>query len=180
MKARKGKIMRTVNELKVKVKYFDDSMTKLEINPNGDLIDVRVRSVEYYFDSQSQTTIEYSLKENGKFEYKAGDVLKLRLGIAIQLPNGYKTNLYPRSSTFKNYGWLLTNSVGQIDNAYCGNDDEILAMVYCLRDGSVEFNDRVFQLEFVPSMYKDKAIILENVECLYEANRGGYGTSGVK
>lgn len=67
-----------------------------------------------------------------------------------------------------------------IDNSYNGNEDEILAMVWCTRDGVIEFNDRVLQMEIVPSMYKDHSIMLETVEHLNETNRGGYGTSGVK
>lgn len=170
--------MKNRNDLIVKVKYFDKNMTPLEINPKGDLVDLRVRSVELIPLAEFKNHTD--LSDCYYCEYKKGDVLMLHLGIAVEMPKGYKMNIYPRSSTFKNYGFLLTNSVGQVDNSYNGNEDEILAMVWCTRDGVIEFNDRVLQMEIVPSMYKDHSIMLETVEHLNETNRGGYGTSGVK
>ena len=34
------------------------------------------------------------------------------LGIAMELPIGYESYITPRSSTFKKYGLILTNSIG--------------------------------------------------------------------
>lgn len=170
--------MKMKNDLTVKVKYFDKDMYPLEINPKGDLIDVRVRSVEMTPFEEDKNYI--TLSEYTQCRYKKGDVLMLHLGIAVKMPKGYKMNIYPRSSTFKNYGFLLTNSVSQIDNSFCGDEDEILAMVWCTRDGMLEFNDRVLQMEIVPSMYKDHSIMFKTVDKLEDGNRGGYGSTGVK
>ena len=41
----------------------------------------------------------------------------------MQLPIGYEAIMAPRSSTFKRWGILQTNSIGVIDNSYCGDDD---------------------------------------------------------
>lgn len=166
------------NDLTIKVKYFDSDMYPLEINPKGDLVDVRVRGVEMTPFEEDKNY--FTLSEYAKCEYKKGDVLMLHLGIAISLPDGYRANLYPRSSTFKKYGFILTNSTGIIDSFFRYDEDEILAMVWCTRDGELEFNDRVFQLEIVPTMFKDNNIIFETVDKLEDGSRGGYGTTGVK
>ena len=41
----------------------------------------------------------------------------------MRLPQGYEAIIAPRSSTFKKYGILQANSIGIIDNSYCGDDD---------------------------------------------------------
>lgn len=45
------------------------------------------------------------------------------MGVAMQLPQGYEAILAPRSSTFKRYGLLQSNSIGVIDSTYNGDDD---------------------------------------------------------
>lgn len=63
-------------------------------------------------------------KDNESIRYKQGDILFLGLGVAMELPDGYEAHIVPRSSMFKNTGFLLTNGMGIIDNSYSGNDDE--------------------------------------------------------
>lgn len=52
------------------------------------------------------------------FDYKV-----IPLGVAMQLPKGFEAIVVPRSSTFKRYGLLQSNSMGIIDHEYCGNND---------------------------------------------------------
>lgn len=47
----------------------------------------------------------------------------ISLGIAMQLPAGYEAHVLPRSSSYKNFGVILGNSMGIIDNSYCGPND---------------------------------------------------------
>ena len=42
---------------------------------------------------------------------KAGEFRLIPLGVAVALPDGYEAHIVPRSSTFKNYGILQTNSM---------------------------------------------------------------------
>ena len=42
-----------------------------------------------------------------------GEFKLISLGFACQLPDGYEAILAPRSSTFKRYGILQTNSIGE-------------------------------------------------------------------
>ena len=158
----------------IKVKYLDKSITKLEKNEKGDLIDLRVSTV----DINGKCEILGKCSTGKRIEYKAGDVLTIGFGVAMELPEGYKGNIYPRSSTFKNYGLILTNSVGQIDNTYRGDSDEWKAMFYALKDGSISYNERIAQFDITPVYLKDHELI--TVEKLSNKNRGGYGTTGVK
>lgn len=156
--------------MNIKVKYFDKDLTPLIKGAKGDLIDLRVASVKV----NGAEVVDF--KENG-VDYKAGDVVFVGLGVAIEVEDEYKCNVYPRSSTFKNYGVILTNSVGQIDNAYKGDNDQWMAMFYALKDGHMEFDDRVLQFEVVPRM---RNVNVEVVKHLGEVDRGGYGSTGVK
>lgn len=161
----------------VEVKYFDTNLPKLEVTEKGDCIDLRVSKV-YRMKSHSGLPMKDKEEVEFPYHYHNDDVLFFKLGVGMKLPKGYKANVYPRSSTFKNYGFILTNSVGIIDNAYCGNEDELCAMVYCTRDGVINYGDRVFQFEPVP-VYTHN-FTYEEVEDLDKESRGGYGSTGVK
>lgn len=160
----------------ISIKYFDTNLPKLRVDEKGDCIDLRVSKV-FKVDTPPN---EPSKVGEGSFpySYKKGDTLFFKLGVGMKLPGGYKANVYPRSSTFKHYGFILTNSVGIIDNAYCGATDEWCAMMYCTRDGIIGYGDRILQFEPVP-VYTHKFIYTE-VENLDGISRGGYGTSGIK
>lgn len=173
--------------MEVNVKYFNKNSTPLQLTYKGDLIDLRIRDVcreLFLYDVHGKlasTKLESINMFDSCFSYNKGDVLKIKLGVAMKLPDGYKANLYPRSSTFKNYGWLLTNSVGQIDNSYCGDNDEWCAEVYCTRSGICKFDERAFQFEIVPSMkITCYPVNFNTVDKLDNEDRGGYGTSGVE
>lgn len=161
----------------VVVKYFDNNLPKLEITEKGDCIDLRVSKV-YRMKSHSGLPMKDKEEVEFPYHYHNDDVLFFKLGVGMKLPEGFKANVYPRSSTFKNYGFILTNSVGIIDNSYCGSDDEWCAMVYCTREGVINYGDRILQFEPVPVYTHNFSY--EEVEELDEESRGGYGSTGVK
>jgi len=43
---------------------------------------------------------------------KQGEFRLISLGVCMELPEGYEAYVVPRSSTFKNFGVLQTNSMG--------------------------------------------------------------------
>ena len=87
----------------IKVKYFTNDIDEL-----------------CYVDGKSDW-IDLHLAE--EVTLKAGEFRLLPLGVAIALPEGYEAHIVPRSSTFKNYGILQTNSRGVVDCSYCGDND---------------------------------------------------------
>lgn len=157
--------------MNLEVRYIDKNMTKLRKDPKGDLVDLRVSRVFSYVDGEM-------VEKTFPYNYKQGETLFFKLGFAMKMPSDKKANVYPRSGMFKNYGFILTNSVGQIDNSYQGNDDEWCAMVWCTRDGSIGYDERILQFEVVDRVMENVKFI--EVEDLGDANRGGYSSTGVK
>ena len=107
-------------------------------------------------------------------KYDAGDTVLIRLGIAVELPKGYEAHILPRSSTFKNYGFLHAAS-GLIDEGYCGDNDEWIFLAYATRKGQVMPGERVCQFRIVK---KQAQLSFQFVESLGNKNRGGFGSSG--
>ena len=141
----------------IKVKYFSDDYPELEfINGVSNWIDLRT---------------------NEDVEYTAGDFKLIRLGVAMKLPEGYEAIVAPRSSTFKNYGIIMANSLGVIDNSYSGNNDEWCFPMLAFCDGKINKGDRICQFRIQPIMGE---VVFNKVEKLGGADRGGFGTSGVR
>ena len=142
---------------KIRIKYFSDKINRLEyIDGKSDWIDLRA----------SETV-----------ELKAGEFKLIPLGVAMELPKGYEAHLVPRSSTFKNYGILQTNSCGIIDGTYCGDEDMWRMPVYATRDTVINENDRICQFRI---MENQPHIVFDEVESLDNASRGGFGSTGRK
>lgn len=108
-------------------------------------------------------------------ELKAGQFRLIRLGVGMILPEGYEAHVAPRSSTFKNFGIIQTNSTGIIDNSYCGDKDEWRMPAYALRDTEIHKNDRICQFRIVE---KQPEFQFVPVEHLKEDSRGGFGSTG--
>lgn len=139
----------------IRIKYFSENIERLcYIDGKSDWIDLRA----------SETV-----------SLKAGEFGLIPLGVAMQLPEGYEGHLVPRSSTFKNYGILQTNSCGIIDCSYCGDEDMWRMPVYATRDTVIEKNDRICQFRIVENQPK---IVFEECESLDNASRGGFGSTG--
>ncbi len=139
--------------MKILIKYHDEEIPKLKKIDKGDLIDLYAAET---------------------VELKKDDFKLISLGVSMKLPKGYKANVYPRSSTFKNWGILQTNSVGQLDNSYSGTNDIWKYPVYATRDTIINKGDRICQFEIVPIM---PTIELEEVDTLDEVDRGGFGST---
>ena len=138
------------------IKYFDDDLIPIEPNAKGDWIDLR--SAE-------------------DVEMRAGEFRLIRLGVAMQLPVGYEAQAAPRSSTFKNFGVIQTNSPGVIDNSYCGDNDEWRFPAYAMRDTIIHKNDRICQFRIVE---KQPNIAFVKVDHLENPDRGGLGSTGTR
>ena len=142
-------------ELKIKIKYFSDKIEKRRyIEKKSDWIDLRAAK---------------------DIELKAGDYALIPLGVAIKLPHGYEAHVVPRSSTFKNFGIIQTNSMGVIDESYCGNNDQWYMPVYAIRDTNIRINDRICQFRI---MEHQPTVVFDEVSKLEDSDRGGFGSTG--
>ena len=108
---------------------------------------------------------------------KAGESRLIRLGIAVELPEGYEAHIVPRSSTFRNFGIIQTNHMGVVDHSYCGDEDEWKYPVLAMRDTEIHANDRICQFRIMRNQPK---LVFEEVEHLGGTSRGGFGTTGVQ
>jgi len=141
--------------MEIKIKYFTDKIDKLRyIDGKSDWIDLRAAET---------------------VELKAGEFKLIPLGIAMQLPEGYEAHVVPRSSTFKNFGIIQTNSQGIIDESYSGPNDQWFFPAYALRDTVINTNDRICQFRIMEHQPKIKFTesSLEN-----NTDRGGLGSTG--
>lgn len=139
----------------IKIKYFSDDMEELcYVDGKSDWIDLRA--------AQDVTL-------------KAGEFRLIPLGVAMELPRGYEAHIAPRSSTFKNYGILQTNSVGVVDESYCGDNDQWHMPVYATRDVTIERGARICQFRILEHQPKLNFI---RVEQLTGPDRGGFGSTG--
>lgn len=141
---------------KIVIKYFDPEIERIQKIAQGDWCDIRAAET---------------------VELKKGEFKLIPLGVAMQLPDGYEAHVAPRSSTFKNFGILQTNSFGVIDNSYCGDNDQWFFPAYALRDTIIHKNDRICQFRIVK---KQPEIEFEEVAHLDNPDRGGHGSTGVK
>ena len=107
----------------------------------------------------------------------AGEFKIISLGVSMKLPDGYEAHVVPRSSTFKKWGILLANSVGIIDNSYCGDDDIWGFPAIAFRDTDIHKGDRICQFRIFEKMAKPT---FEEYDMLFGKNRGGFGSTGDK
>lgn len=142
--------------MNIKIKYFTD-----------------IEPLEYIGGENKSNWIDLRCAED--VDLKAGEYKLIKLGVGMILPEGYEANIVPRSSTFKNYGLLQTNSFAVIDNSYSGDNDEWKFPVYATRDVHINKNDRICQFRINKIQ---PTIEFETVEHLNDIDRGGFGSSG--
>lgn len=141
---------------KILIKYVRTGLDKIEHIQAGDWVDLRIAE---------DVTL------------KSGEFKLIPLGVAMMLPKGYEALVIPRSSTFKKYGIIQANSVGLIDETYCGNNDEWHFPAYATRDIVIPKNTRICQFRIIE--HQPTVDIVEVTE-LSEINRGGFGSTGEK
>ncbi|HHU73214.1 MAG TPA: dUTP diphosphatase [Clostridiales bacterium] len=143
--------------MKIRIKYISDAIEKLEyIDGKSDWIDLRAAET---------------------VQMKAGEFKLIPLGIAMELPEGYEAHVVPRSSTFKNFGIIQTNSMGIIDESYCGDHDQWFFPALAMRDTIIQVNDRICQFRIMKHQPKIEFI---EVDLLGNKDRGGHGSTGVQ
>ncbi len=117
------------------------------------------------------------LKASKTMHIRRGEYVNIPLGVAMKLPKGYEAHVLPRSSTFRKYHILMVNSMGIIDNSYCGRNDEWCFPALAVDDAVIVRGDRIAQFRIVKNQPE---IELIEVEDLTEPDRNGFGSSGVR
>lgn len=104
-----------------------------------------------------------------------GEIKLIPTGLVICVPSDYMLMLASRSSTPLKKGLKLGNSIGVVDQDYCGPADEIKIQVHNFTNTAVELKtgDRIAQGGFVP---------IHRVEWKEGdtdgPSRGGFGSTG--
>lgn len=138
----------------IKIKYHTNEIDKITEIAVGDWIDLRAAET---------------------VAMNTGDFKLISLGVSMKLPEGYEAHIVPRSSTFKTWGVIQTNSMGIIDNSYSGTNDIWRFPAYATRDTQIKVNDRLCQFRIVK---KQPKVELVEVDKLDDIDRGGFGSTG--
>lgn len=148
--------------MEIKIKYHAD-IDKIEKISIGDWIDLRCAEDTFV---------------------QVGDAKNISLGVSMKLPEGYEAIVAPRSSTYKKYGIIMTNSIGVIDNSYSGTNDIWQFPARCLEAMTVSEgcpgtfihkNDRICQFRIQKKMEEVEFIEVDELDSV---DRGGFGSTG--
>lgn len=105
---------------------------------------------------------------------KAGERKYISMGVSMQLPEGYEAIMSSRSSTFKRWGLLQTNSIGIIDNSFCGVDDIWMYPALATKDVFIPKGTRICQFR----IQKEQPKINFIESATLGEQRGGLGSTG--
>lgn len=141
--------------MQILIKYHTD-LPPIEQIPGGDWLDLRAAET---------------------VDMQKGEYRPISLGVSMKLPKGYEAHVAPRSSTFKKWGILMVNSVGVVDESYCGEEDIWYFVALATRDTHIEKGDRICQFRIVQKM---PAVELIPVFHMMDESRGGIGSTGTK
>lgn len=152
--------------------------SQIPVSHNGNWYDCYVSGITLI--KSYETDKEIKIPKNpevtqGIVRYEAGDTIIIYLGFAMDIGEGFEAHIIPRSSVYNNYGLILTNSMGLIDDTYKGNEDEWKGVFYATRVGSIRVDNRLLQMTIKKS--NPKFTFLE-VDDLGNENRAGYGSTG--
>ena len=140
--------------MQIQIKYHDPEIEHLGLEQHGDWIDLRAAE---------------------DVKMTPGEFRIISLGVSMKLPAGYEAHVVPRSSTFKKWKVLQTNSFGVIDELYSGEDDiwgfPALAMDYT----TIHKGDRICQFRVMKKMEPVEFVTVDHME---DPSRGGFGSTG--
>ena len=177
--------------MKIKVLIKTDGCIPM-VFEQGDFIDlITAKDIELkapYAKALRRKTKDGEITERYRdvqFEYTL-----IPLGICVEVPKGFESYIVPRSSTFKKYGLIQTNSIGIIDQSYCSDDDEWKMPVLATRKVTIPKGTRIAQFRVQLSQkatpwQKIKWMLSRKPELVYvsslnNAKRGGFGSTDAK
>jgi len=144
-----------------KIKLFEGGKIPVKATASDAGYDCFVRDFEIVYDEGPDVKIKH---------------ISYKLGFALEMPEGWATLIFQRSSVFK-YDLILSNAVGVVDSGYRGELQCIFKPTKNKGDFTIyNIGDRVCQI--IP--YKLPEIKFEVVEELSMNNDrgGGFGSTG--
>lgn len=143
--------------MRVKIKRIDNSLPLPEYQTSG--------------------SVAFDLYSRDNMVVPAKTIALVPSNLIIETPVGYALILAARSSLAKKKGLMLANGIGVVDCDYCGPEDEIKISVYNFTEQEVkiEKGDRLAQGMFI----KTDQAEWEEVDEINNANRGGFGSTGL-
>lgn len=118
----------------------------------------------------------YAYIEEGDITVKPFTTVKIRTGIAVEIPDGHFGGVYARSGLATKQGLRPSNCVGVIDSDYRG---EVMVALYndSNKPRKVVNGDRIAQLIIQPYLNAEIDIVDELSET--DRGNGGFGSTGV-
>ena len=127
----------------------------------------------------------YDVKAAKDINFQKNNKAMIPLGFKTEMHKALRASLYPRSSSFKNWGFIQTNSIGEIEPDFGG---EWNLPVYFLTQGAlkdIKEGDRIAQVRFSireDASWWDKIKSLftkiEVIESKVNSTRQGFGSTG--
>jgi dUTP pyrophosphatase len=139
---------------------------------------IKVKPGSYMPTKAHKDDAAFDLAVNENFVLPSKAITKVTTGLYLQIPEGYKGEVYSRSG-LSSKGITVANSPGKIDSGYRG---EILVLLRNETDQEVVISagDRIAQLEINPVQTVN--FILSNPTDFIVSDRGsnGFGSTGTR
>lgn len=139
---------------------------------------VRIKRVDKFFplpihETKGSVGFDLICREKKIVETNSAELIPVN--IIVEIPKGYMLMIVPRGSMFKKKGLLMPNSIGIIDQDYCGDNDEIMLQVYNITNKSVIISkgEKLGQGIFV----RIDQVEWEETDRSMGENRGGFGST---
>lgn len=144
----------------------------LQMDVKIKVIDKNVPMPRYATDG----SVGFDLASREDVEVLPNEFALIPLNIVIKVPEGYALFITPRSSLFLKKRLIVPNSVGIIDQDYCGPEDEVKLLVYNIGDKPVKIKKGEYIAQgIIVKIEKVSFSFVESVEC---KSRGGFGSTG--
>jgi len=133
-------------------------------------------------------------------EFGPGEIKVVKTGWACEVPDGYRTNIYVRSSTPLKKGFILANSIGIIDRDYRGDlgiqlmnvrttpglvqlRDPDSGLFYSdetayLQKNRIKRGDKIAQIEVVTALGEEFGSSIVDELNQTKRGAGGFGSTG--
>jgi dUTP pyrophosphatase len=143
------------------------------------MVELKIKKIDEYLpniDYATPGSAGIDLRSSEKTVVPVGQIILVKTGIIVEIPDGFEGQVRPRSGLALNNGITVLNSPGTIDSDY-RNEVGVILMNLGIEDFNIEFGDRIAQL--VISKYEKCNIVLCDHLTDSSTRSGGFGSTGV-